>query len=172
MTKKLSIALLAIILLSLVLSLTSCAATGDSIIDALYKILPDENSSEIAEVAHKLTEWLSDQFDAFLKFEWAKDVWRWIDSTFGISDKFEQTASAFELIKTGDFNNILSGLGTILTSGVVLVIFGILALVVVAISVLVDFIVEILLAVLSIVLIVAVVLLAIVGFIYILVPVL
>lgn len=170
MTRKLTLFLLIITIMCFSLSLTSCKAESDDLTNSLTSILPAEDSSEVAKIAHDMTDWIGQQFENFLKFDWAIKAWNWFDSTFGIVDKVQQTGEAIELIKTGEFNNILAGLTTIFGCGIILIIAAFFAFGAILVTILIEFIVQILLIIFSALLIVVVLLLAVVGFVFVILP--
>ena len=170
MAKKLSLIFLIITVLSLAFSLTSCDSVGENITNSLTKILPDKDSSPIAEAAHEITDWIGEQFSAFLSFDWAKSIWEWLDTTLGITDKLDQFREAIDLIKTGELQNMISGIGTILSCGVLLLILGLLAVAAIVVAIFIELCGEVLLIALSIVLIAVVLILAILGFVFVILP--
>ena len=170
MARKLSLIILIITVLSLVFSLTSCNSVGENVTNSLTAILPDKDSSPIAEAAHDLANWIGDQLSSFLSFDWAKSIWQWLDTTLHITHMINQTGEAVDLIKTGDFMNIISGIGTIFSCGVLLLILGLLAIIAVILAIFIEFCGEVIFAVLSIVLGIVVLILAVIGFIYVILP--
>ncbi|MBR2381226.1 MAG: hypothetical protein IKA84_01875 [Clostridia bacterium] len=66
MTKKISFLLLIVTLLGLTFSLTSCEATSNGVEGFLTSILPDENSSKIAQTAHNIVDWIATKIKTFL----------------------------------------------------------------------------------------------------------
>ena len=170
MIRKISLLLLVVTIFTFAFSLTSCEAVGSGIEGALTSILPDKNSSDIAKTAHDLTKWIGDQFSSFFSFNWAKRAWNWLDTTLGITEKFEQAKGAIELIKTGEFKNILTGLTTIFGCGVILLILGALALLSIVIAIIIELFAEVILIGLGIVLMVVVLVLAVLGFIFVVLP--
>ena len=170
MTRKLSLIILMITLLSLVFSLTSCNSVGENITNSLTAALPDKDSSPIAEAAHNLVNWIGDQLSSFLSFDWAKSIWQGLDTTFGITHKINQTGEAIDLIKTGDFMNIISGIGTIISCGILLLILGLLAVIAVILAILIEFCGEVIFVVFCAVAGIAVLILAALGFIFVIIP--
>jgi hypothetical protein len=170
MVRKISLLLLLFTLFVFAFSMTSCESTGEEVGGFFTSILPDKESSEIAKVAHDIVDWMTQQFKTFFKFEWAKKAWNWVDDTFKITEKVNQTKEAWALIKTGNFNNIIEGITTIFGCGIILVIGAALALVAILIAVVVDLVAEALLVVLLVVLGIAVFVLAIIGFVVAVLP--
>ena len=170
MIRKISLILLAVTLFTFAFSLTSCESTGQGIVNSITSILPAEDSSSIAKAAHDLTDWIGQQFSSFLTFDWAKKVWNWLDTTFGITEKYNQAKGAIELIKTGKFQNILTGLTTLLGCGIILLVLGALAVATVIIAIIVDVFGNFLFAVLSIALLIVVLILAVLGFVAVVLP--
>ena len=138
MARKLSLIILIITVLCLAFSLTSCDATSEDFADSLHGFLPDRDSSVIAEYAHRFVDWAAEEMSSLFSFDWAKSIWEWLDNTFGITDKIEQSRIAFELIKTGDFKNILEGLEILFGCGILLLLLGLLVIVTVAIAVVIE----------------------------------
>jgi hypothetical protein len=162
MVRKLSLVILIITVLSLALSLTSC--------DSISAILPPPDSNPAAETAHNIINWITEQFENLFSFDWTKSIWEWIDTTLGVTDKVDQTRAAIDLIKTGNFSNIITGIGTIFSCGILLLVLGLLVISAIVIAVLIELFGKILLTILGIVLGVAVLGLAIMGFVFVILP--
>ena len=170
MIRKISLFLLIVTIFTLAFSMTSCGSVGSDVGETVSNFLPDKNSSDIAKMAHEITEWLGNQFDSFFKFEWAKNVWMWLDSTFQITVKVNQIGEGIELIKTGEWNNVLEGIKTILGCGLLLIILGILVLVSLLLAVVIEVVAEIVLIAIGVILILFVIILAIIGFVVAVLP--
>lgn len=169
MTRKISLLLLLVTIFTFAFSMTSCEAS-DTVINGLVSILPEENSSKVAEFAHDLVDQVEHLLDEIFSFRWAKQAWSWIDSKLGITDKYNQTTHAIELIKTGKFSNILEGLTVIFGCGILLVVLGAIALAVVLIAIIVDVIGGVVLSIIFVLLIIAILILAVLGFVFVLLP--
>ena len=170
MARKLSLIILIITVLCLAFSLTSCDAASEDFADSLHGFLPDRDSSVIAEYAHRFVDWAAEEMSSLFSFDWAKSIWEWLDNTFGITDKMEQSRIALELIKTGDFKNILEGLEILFGCGILLLLLGLLAIVAIAIAIVIEVCGEILFIALLIILIPAILIAAILGFVYVILP--
>ena len=162
MVRKLSLVILIITVLSLALSLTSC--------DSISAILPASDSNPAAEAANNIINWITEQFKNLFSFDWTKSIWEWIDTTLGVTDKVDQTRAAIDLIKTGNFSNIITGIGTIFSCGILLLVLGLLVISAIVIAVFIELFGKILLTILGIVLGVAVLGLAIMGFVFVILP--
>ena len=169
MAKKLSLILLIITVLSLAFSLTSCNTAGENLVDGLHGILPDRDSGALWEHVHNFVDWAAEKMDSLFSFEWAKTIWEWLDNTFGITDKMEQ--SRIDLIQTGDFKNILEGLEILFGCGILLLLLGLLAIIAIAIAVVIEVCGEILFVAVIAIAIPVVLILAILGFVEVVLPI-
>ena len=170
MARKLSLIILIITVLCLAFSLTSCDAASEDFADSIHGFLPDRDSSPIAEYAHRFVDWAAKEMSSLFSFDWAKSIWESLDNTFGITDKMEQSRIALELIKTGDFKNILEGLEILFGCGILLLLLGLLAIVAIAIAIVIEVCGEILFMVLLIIISPAILIAAILGFVYVILP--
>ena len=170
MARKLSLIILIITVLSLALSLTSCNTAGENLVDGLHGILPDRDSGALWEHVHNFVDWAAEKMDSLFSFEWAKTIWEWLDNTFGITDKMEQSRIAIDLIQTGDFKNILEGLEILFGCGILLLLLGLLAIIAIAIAVVIEVCGEILFIVLIAILIPLVLIAAVIGIVWVIVP--
>lgn len=85
-------------------------------------------------------------------------------------DKFQQTKTAFDLIKTGEFKKIIEGISIIFGCGIVALLGAAVALVFVLVAIIVELCAEVLLFVLLVALGIVVLFLAVLGFIYVVLP--
>ena len=171
MAKKLSLILLIITVLSLAFSLTSCNTAGENLVDSLHGILPDRDSGALWEHVHNFVDWAAEKMNSLFSFEWAKTIWEWLDNTFGITDKMEQSRIAIDLIQTGDFKNILEGLEILFGCGILLLLLGLLAIIAIAIAVVIEVCGEILFVAVIAIAIPVVLILAILGFVNVVLPI-
>ena len=170
MARKLSLIILIITVLCLAFSLTSCDAASEDFADSLHGILPDRDSSVIAEYAHRLVDWAAENISSLFSFDWAKSIWERLDNTLGITNKIEQTNTAFELMGTGNFKDFLEGLEILFGCGILLLLLGLLAIVAIAIAIVIEVCGEILFMALLIIIIPAILIAAILGFVYVILP--
>ena len=171
MARKLSLIILIITVLSLAFSLTSCNTTSEDIADSLHGILPDRDSGALWEHVHNFVDWAAEKMNSLFSFEWAKTIWEWLDNTFGITDKMEQSRIAIDLIQTGDFKNILEGLEILFGCGILLLLLGLLAIIAIAIAVVIEVCGEILFVAVIAIAIPVVLILAILGFVNVVLPI-
>ena len=169
MARKLSLIILIITVLCLAFSLTSCDAVSEDFADSIHEFLPDRDSSPIAEYAHRFVDWAAKEMSSLFSFDWAKSIWEGLDNTFGITDKMEQSRIALELIKTGDFKNILEGLEILFGCGILLLLLGLLVIITIAIAVVIEVLGNILTVVLVTIVIPAILIVAVIGIVFVVV---
>ena len=106
---------------------------------------------------------------SLFSFDWAQSIWEGLDNTFGITDKMEQSRIALELIKTGDFKNILEGLEILFGCGILLLLLGLLVIITIAIAVVIEVLGNILTVVLVTIVIPAILIVAVIGIVFVVV---
>ena len=169
MARKLSLIILIITVLCLAFSLTSCDATSEDLADSIHEILPDRDSSVIAEYAHRLVDWAAENISSLFSFDWAKSIWERLDNTLGITNKIEQTNTAFELMGTGNFKDFLEGLEILFGCGILLLLLGLLVIITIAIIVVIEVLGNILTVVLVTIVIPAIVIVAVIAIVFVVV---
>lgn len=170
MARKLSLILLIITILSLAFSLTSCNTAGENFVDSLHGFLPERGSSTIADYAHRFLDWAAEKLESLFSFNWAKSIWEGLDNALGVTDKIEQSRTAIELIKTGNFKNIIEGLEILFGCGILLLILGLLVIIAVAVAIVIETCGEILFIAFLIIAIPVILISAIVGLVEVIIP--